>query len=74
MGVIKKLYGCISAVLHFVYSYSISPIVKIVRFIYQKESDVFVRCHKNDIKPSLNVLNLLKKPADVLYNEKAKLD
>ena len=51
-----------------------SPIVKIMRFIYQKESAVFVRSHKNDIKFSLNVLNLLKKPANVLYNKKAKLD
>lgn len=74
LGVIKKVYGYVSEFIHFVYSYTISPIVKIMRFIYQKESAVFVRSHKNDIKFSLNVLNLLKKPANVLYNKKAKLD
>ena len=74
MGVIKKVCSIIAAALHFVYSYSISPIVKIVRVIYQKESAVFVRSHKHNTKHSLNIRNLLKKPIDMLYNKKAKLD
>ncbi len=73
MGIIRNVVSVIVKILRFVYSFTLKPIVKLLRLLYQKESEVFVRTYKNSVKAPISVWNLLKKRVAMLYNEKAKL-
>lgn len=61
IGVIRKIASFVAKILRFVYSFTLKPIVKLLKILYQKQMGSFVKFHKFEIKSKINFSNLLKK-------------
>lgn len=72
-GIIRTVVTAFYKGLRKVYSFTIEPIVKLLRNICQKASPVFVGSHENKGNTAGSAKKLLKNAAGLLYNKKAKL-